>query len=161
MLNQRDAIEAEHRRIEARLAAKYGPPPAMPQRVVLRSNLDDWPSDTVPKLPRTAKTLCEAAQQNGWEHRVGWSLVVVPAGYRESNHHKVIEQAYVMTLCGVWLRAWQTRAWAMFGLPGEGVPAAETGTRGAELSVPGRTKAIGVTALVAYIRGEADLNEAA
>jgi hypothetical protein len=91
--------------------------------------------------------------------RTGWSLVAVPEGYRESNHHKAAPCAYLLHVFGVWLAAYRTRASAMWHVAGEGAPKSASGAQGAQLIVPGRTLSIGVEALIGYIRGEVGIDE--
>lgn len=104
-----------------------------------------------------AEVLCEVALLNGWEVRTGWSLVAVPAGYRESSRHKEVESAYLMEVFGVWLNAYRTRAWATWHL-GDAVPKSERGSQGGFLLVPGRTIGLGVEALTNYVRGDVGID---
>jgi hypothetical protein len=131
----------------------------MAPKIALRSNLDSVDGVTLPGLPRMAKTLCDVARENGWEARVGWSLVAVPEGYRESNQHKAAPTAYLMDVCGVWLAAYRTRACMTWQLAGPGAPPSASGSQGGYLQLPGRFVTLGVEALINYIRGEVGLDE--
>lgn len=120
--------------------------PIMPQPFALISSRDDQsPWDGVP-LPRGAKALKTAAEAAGWGAYVRWSRMAIPAGYRESSRHKMVETAHLLDIVSVRLSAYGVRAYACWDVPG-GFSSAGI------LSKTNGFRTIGAEALLAYVKG--------
>lgn len=112
--------ETQWQALAARVAARdaLAVVAPMPQPVLLVSSRDDQSAFAAAQLPRTARSLTKAAGAAGWAVDVRWSLLAIPAGWRESAHHKVVELAHLLYCVSVRLAAYGVRAFALWREPG-------------------------------------------
>lgn len=120
-------------------------PEQTPQPVVLvtsRDNQDRF-ADMAP--PGAAKKLIATAQANGWAVWVRWSLLAIPAGWKQSTRHAAVKQGHLMYVCGVRLAAHNIRAYGCWSVPG--------GFRSAGVRTLSEARTIGCEELISYIGG--------
>lgn len=125
--------------------------------LVLHDNRHDQDQYTTRTHPRMAKKLSDTAQEAGWEVRTGWSLCVVPEGYRASSHHKAVKVPHLLEVFGVWVAAYDVRAAAFWHFPGQGAKGG--GFDHATLQRAGDRRDIGIQELIGYINGEVDFSD--
>ena len=97
-------------------------------------------------LPTPARAMRDLAEKQGYEVRHGWSRVIRPAGYRESNRHKPEPATRVVTLIGVQVRATGLRAWSTWTVNGS-----RASHEAALLAAHGMVAPIGYKALMLYL----------
>lgn len=140
-----DLAVIERMRAAERRAAAVGQEMS-PLPVILISSRDDQlPWDGVP-LPVGAEKLKTAAEAAGWGCYVRWSRMAIPAGYRQSNRHKVVQTAHLVDIVSVRISAYGVRAYATWEVPGSFKTAGI-------LSRTGGFRAVGIEALLAYVKG--------
>lgn len=119
-------------------------------RTIMHTNRENQEAYVGRKLPGDSGKLIAVAEEAGWEVRSGWSLVLVPAGWRESTSHRRAKTAHFVEFFGVQARAYGANASAVWKIVGGSASFDEgymlTKSRGME--------PMGVTALMAYMKGE-------
>lgn len=126
--------------------------------LVLHDNRSNQDRYTTRSHPRMAERLMGTAQEAGWEVHTGWSLCVVPEGYRASSHHKAVTVPHLLEVLGVWVAAYDVRAAAFWHFPTEPCGKAQRGFNHATLQRSGTSHDVGVEALIGYINGEVDFS---
>jgi len=118
----------------------------MPQPVVLVSSLDDQAQFEGRPLPPRARSLMKAAEGAGWSVRACWSIMAIPAGFRESSHHAVVTEGFLRYSVSVRLRAYGVAAYGLWREPG--------GFVGAAMRIGNAwPHVIGLNDLVNYVKG--------
>jgi hypothetical protein len=141
-------VGAQQAAIRARLAVREAVVvDDVPRMTVLQDNRSGQEAYADRKVPVGAARLIASAETTGFGVRTGWSTVAIPLGYRESSKHRARKEAIVLDVFGVQLAAYGVRAVAIWHLPG-GFDHATLSTRREGW------RAIGVEALIAYVKGE-------
>ena len=120
--------------------------PIMPQPTRLISSRDDQSPWNGVALPKGARILKEAAEAAGWGVYVRWSRMAIPAGYRESSRHRMVETAHLLDVVSVRISGYGVRAYACWNVPGSFSSAAM-------VSRTNGFRTIGAEALLAYVKG--------